>query len=108
MIFSLSEKFSFGVASFDDGFAEFFELLPPRAKLSLGGDSLEVDSFGDKGLGVDSFRGLSTGEESAGGESVEDGVFEDIIAPIAVIIEGLNGLWRVERTLTNAIYDRIG
>ncbi|MCJ8350957.1 hypothetical protein [Moritella sp.] len=87
MIFSLSEKFSFGVASFDDGFAEFFELLPPRAKLSLGGDSLEVDSFGDKGLGVDSFRGLSTGEESAGGESVEDGVFEeDIIAPIAVII----------------------
>ncbi|SQD77745.1 Hydroxylamine reductase (modular protein) [Moritella yayanosii] len=91
MIVSPSDKFSFGVASFDDSFAEFVELLPPRAKLSLGGVN-----FGDAGLGVDSFnvdsvgacnllfsfRGLSTG-----GESVEDGVFEeDIIAPIAVII----------------------
>ncbi|KXO13186.1 hypothetical protein AKG98_3404 [Moritella sp. JT01] len=86
MIVSPSEKLSFGVESFDDGFAELgfvviVELSPPREKLSFG-----VVSFGDEGFGVDSFRGLSTGEES-----VEDGVFEeDIIAPIAVIIEGLN------------------
>ena len=53
-----SEKFSFGVASFDAGFAE---LLPPRVKLSLGGDSLDVDSFGDEGLGVDSFNVDSVG-----------------------------------------------
>ena len=110
MIFSLSEKFSFGVASFDDGFAEFFELLPPRAKLSLGGDSLEVDSFGDKGFGVDSVNVdrvgacnlLLTGAGCSllvadwpkpelfsfrGFSTGEDGVFEeDIIAPIAVII----------------------
>ena len=97
-----SEKLSFGVASFDDF---NFELLPPNEKLSLGGDSVGAGNLLLTGAGfsllvVDwpkpvlfSFRGLSTGEESAGGESVEDGLFEeDIIAPIAVIIEGLNGL----------------
>ncbi|EDM64944.1 hydroxylamine reductase [Moritella sp. PE36] len=56
-----SEKLSFGAESFDDGFSDFVELLPPRAKLSLGGDSLEVDSFGDESLGVDSFNVDSVG-----------------------------------------------
>jgi len=43
MTVSPSVKFNFGVESFD----EFFELPPPREKLSLGGDSFGGEGFVD-------------------------------------------------------------
>jgi len=71
---SPSEKLSFGVASFE----ELVDLLPPSAKLSLGGANLEVDSLEVAGLVVlprpelFNLRGLS-----AGGVIVDEGVFEE-------------------------------